>query len=93
MLTLTENARTAVQNIAEQAGLPEDGGLRIAQSEQQAGSFELSLVPGPVDGDQVIESEGTKVYVEPETSEALSDQQLDATATEDGTGFLLAPQG
>lgn len=92
MLTLTDNAREAVQDIAERAGLPAEGGLRIAQSQQETGSFELSLVPEPVDGDDVIESEGTRVFVEPSTAEALADQQLDAAATDEGTGFLLAPQ-
>ena len=45
MLTLTDNARHAVQDIATRAGLPDDGGLRIAKSQQESGSFELSLVP------------------------------------------------
>lgn len=93
MLTLTDNARHAVQDIAQRAGLPEEGGLRIAESSQQVGSFELSLVPAPVDGDEVIESEGARVFVEPSTSTVLADQQLDAAPSEEGTGFLLAPQG
>jgi Fe-S cluster assembly iron-binding protein IscA len=93
MLTLTDNARHAVQDIATRAGLPDDGGLRIAKSQQEAGSFELSLVPAPVDGDQVIDSEGTRVFVESETSEVLADQQLDAAASPEGVGFMLAPQG
>lgn len=92
MLILTDNARHAVADIAQKAGLPEDGGLRIAQSTEQAGSFELSLVAGPVEGDDVIEAEGTRVFVESETSTALADQQLDAMPSEDGVGFLLAPQ-
>ncbi len=33
MLTLTENARHAVEDIAERAGLPEAGGLRIAEAD------------------------------------------------------------
>ena len=93
MLTLTDNARHAVQDIATRAGLPEQGGLRIAQSSEQVGSFELSLVAEPVAGDALVEAEGAKVYIEPQTSAALEDQQLDAAPTEDGTGFLLAPQG
>ncbi|MBC7290774.1 MAG: Fe-S cluster assembly protein HesB [Actinotalea sp.] len=93
MLTLTDNARHAVQDIATRAGLPDDGGLRIAQSQQEAGSFELSLVPAPVDGDQVIDAEGTRVFVESQTSEVLADQQLDAAASPEGVGFMLAPQG
>lgn len=93
MLTLTDNARHALQDIAEKAGLPDDGGLRIAQSQEQTGSFELSLVPSPAEGDDVIEAEGTRVFVEPTTSTVLADQQLDATASGEGVGFLLAPQG
>ena len=93
MLTLTDNARHAVQDIANRAGLPQEGGLRIAESEQQVGSFELSLVPAPVDGDEVIEDEGARVFVEPTTSTVLADQQLDAAPAGDGTGFMLAPQG
>lgn len=91
MLTLTDNARSAVQDIAQRAGLPEDGGLRIAEA-SQAGNFELSLVAAPVDGDEVIEAGGARVYVEPTTSEMLADQKLDAVPSPEGTGFLLAPQ-
>ena len=93
MLTLTDNARHAVQDIATRAGLPDEGGLRIAQSAEQSGSFELSLVAEPVAGDALIEADGTKVYVEPQTAAVLEDQQLDAAATVDGASFLLAPQG
>jgi Fe-S cluster assembly iron-binding protein IscA len=92
MLTLTDNARHAVQDIAARAGLPEEGGLRIVESTEQVGSFELSLVPAPFDGDEVIEAEGTHVYVEPTTATILSDQQLDAAPSAEGTGFLLAPR-
>ncbi len=91
MLALTENARTAVENIAARAGLPEEGGLRIAET-TTPGSFELSLVTAPADGDEVIEAGGARVFVEPTTSEVLSDQQLDATPSPEGTGFVLAPR-
>ncbi|MCL3863129.1 adhesin [Actinotalea sp. K2] len=93
MLTLTDNARHAVQDISQRAGLPDEGGLRIAESTAQVGNFELSLVPAPVEGDEVIEAEGARVFVEPTTSTVLADQQLDAAPSAEGTGFLLAPQG
>lgn len=91
MLTLTDNARVAVQDIATRAGLPEEGGLRIAVAAQE-GAYELSLVAAPVDGDQVVEAGDAKVFVEPTVSELLTDQQLDAVPSPEGTGFLLAPQ-
>lgn len=91
MLTLTDNARAAVQDIATRAGLPEDGGLRIAAS-PQAGAFELSLVAEPVDGDDVIDAGRAHVFVEPATSERLADQELDAVPSAEGTDFMLTPQ-
>ncbi|WP_199424372.1 adhesin [Actinotalea solisilvae] len=92
MLTLTPNARHAVRDIAARAHLSRRGGLRIAESRERAGAFEVSLVEEPVEGDEVIEADGARVYVEPRTSSVLADQQLDAAASPEGTGFLLAPR-
>ena len=91
MLTLTDNARHAVQDIAVLAGLPEEGGLRIVETDAP-GSFELTLVPAPEDGDLVLEADGARVFDEPTPSTILADQTLDAAPTPEGTGFLLAPQ-
>jgi iron-sulfur cluster assembly protein len=92
MLTLTDNARFAVQDIATRAGLPEEGGLRIVESDSQTGAFELTLVAAPVEGDDVIDAGTAHVYVERATAEILADQKLDAVPSPEGTGFLLAPQ-
>ncbi len=91
MLTLTENAAHAVHDLTERAGLPADGGIRIAES-PEGGAFDLALVPAPVEGDALIEQEGARVFVEPAAGEALAEQQLDAQATDEGTGFTLTPQ-
>ena len=92
MLTLTDNARTAVQDLTRQAQLPQEGGLRIAASPSVQGSLELSLVPAPVEGDDVIEEAGARVFVEPQASDVLADQTLDAETTPEGAGFSLRPQ-
>ncbi|VTR75450.1 MULTISPECIES: adhesin [Cellulomonas] len=94
MLTVTENASTAVRDLTTRAGLPESGGLRIAESEQQLGAFDLALVPEAVPGDEVIATEGATVFVPPTTAEALADLTLDADPAT-GTGgpaFTLAPR-
>lgn len=94
MLTLTENASSAVRDLTSRAGLPDSGGLRIAESEQQLGSFELALVPEAVPGDEVIDSGGATVFVSEQTSTLLSDLTLDADPSATGSpGFTLAPQG
>ncbi|GEL45992.1 adhesin [Cellulomonas hominis] len=93
MLTLTENASTAVRDLTSRAGLPESGGLRIAESQQQLGSFELALVPEAVPGDEVIASDGATVFVPQETATVLADLTLDADPSATGSpGFTLAPQ-
>jgi Fe-S cluster assembly iron-binding protein IscA len=92
VLTLTENARSAVEDLTTQAGLPDSGGLRIAESTERAGTLELALVTEPLPGDAVVTAGAATVYVEPRTAEALADQQLDAESGDARAGFRLAPQ-
>ncbi|WP_125772994.1 iron-sulfur cluster biosynthesis family protein [Antribacter gilvus] len=92
MLTVTDNARTAVQDLAQQAGVPAEGGLRIAQAADQPGNFELALVPAPQPNDQVVDSGATHVFVEAEAAPALDALTLDADPAAQGPGFVLTPQ-
>jgi iron-sulfur cluster assembly protein len=93
MLTLTDNARAAVEDLTTRAGVPDGGGLRIAESAPESGDFQLALVPSPQPDDAVVESGEARVFVEPTTSIALANLTLDTDprATE-GPGFVLTPQ-
>jgi Fe-S cluster assembly iron-binding protein IscA len=91
MLTLTDNARDAVHDLAVKAGVPDGGGLRIAESTDHDGSFELALVPRPEPDDAVVESGGTLVFVESATVQALSGLVLDtAPVPDDAPGSARA---
>ncbi len=92
MLTVTDNARAAVEDLAMQAGVPSEGGLRIAQSAGQPGNFELALVPAPQPEDQVVEEGVTHVFVEKEAAPALDALTLDTDPEAQGPGFVLTPQ-
>jgi Fe-S cluster assembly iron-binding protein IscA len=92
MLTLTENARTAVTDLATQAGVAPDGGLRIVESPVTAGSLELSVVPAPEPGDEVVQEDEAHVFVAGSTAPALANLTLDVDASSPGTAFVLAPQ-
>ncbi|PZR51775.1 Fe-S cluster assembly protein HesB [Xylanimonas oleitrophica] len=93
MLTVTDNARTAVEDLAQQAGVPSEGGLRIAQSAGQPGNFELALVPAPLPDDQVVDEAGaTHVFVEKDAAPALDALTLDTDPAAQGPGFVLTPQ-
>ncbi len=91
MLTVTETAQTAIKSISEQAGLPATGGVRIAMSDGGT-DVQMALAPEPVDGDQVVENEGARVFLPNETAVLLETQELDAAQTPEGTGFTLRAQ-
>lgn len=94
MLTLTENASTVIHDLTSRAGLPDTGGLRIAESGAQQGGFELALVAAPNPEDEVVTEGAATVYLAPAAAETLSNQCLDvdSSAAQQGAAFTLAPQ-
>jgi iron-sulfur cluster assembly protein len=93
MLTLTDSAVTAIRNLTAQPELPDETGLRIMSQDQGGPAFQVTLAETPVDGDQVIEAEGARVFLEPGAAMALDDKSLDAQIDDEGTvAFTLAEQ-
>jgi len=94
VLTLTDQAVTAIRNLTARAGLPPDTGLRIAPEGGEARGLALTLADAPQAGDQVIEASDVHVFVQPEASAVLDDKALDAQISEDGeVSFTLQDQG
>jgi iron-sulfur cluster assembly protein len=81
MLTLTPTASEAVRQIVAQgaAGQPTAEGVPL----------ELSLVNGPQEEDQEVDTADTHVYLEPRVAEVLDDKVLDARVEQDGVGFSI----
>jgi Fe-S cluster assembly iron-binding protein IscA len=93
MLTLTDSAVTAIRNLTAQPELPDETGLRIMSQDQGGPAFQVTLAETPADGDQVIEAEGARVFLEPGAAVALDDKSLDAQVDDEGTvAFTLAEQ-
>ena len=93
MLTLTDGAVSAIRNLTSQPELPEETGLRIMAQPEGGPAFQVTLADSPVTGDQVIESQGARVFLEPDAAAALGDKSLDAQVDEQGTvAFTLAEQ-
>ena len=91
MLALTETAKAAIVGITAEAGLPRTGGVRIALAEE-SDRIELSLVLKPEAGDDVIDAEGARVFVEEAASPLLAEHVLDAEESRVGIGFALLAQ-
>jgi iron-sulfur cluster assembly protein len=91
MLTLTDNAATAVKTISSQIPA-EGGGLRIRDTGPDTG-FELALAPSPEAGDAVVETDGARVFVDAAANDALDGRILDAEVDENGSvRFALGVQ-
>jgi iron-sulfur cluster assembly protein len=91
MLTLTENASTAVKNIAERTIGNESGGLRISASTDGGPSFAVAVTPAPAPTDQVVESDGARVFLDETAAAAVGDKVLDAEVDAEGAvRFALA---
>lgn len=94
MLTLTENAVRAIRSLtAQETDVADVGGLRIMSGGDQASTLQLTLAPSPIAGDEVVESDGARVFVEPAASGVLADKALDAAVDDEGgVAFSLARQ-
>jgi iron-sulfur cluster assembly protein len=84
MLTLTDNAVSAIRALISQPEQPPESGLRIMGQGEGVPPFELALADTPTDGDQVIEDNGARVFLASDAAAVLADKSLDAEVDEQG---------
>jgi Fe-S cluster assembly iron-binding protein IscA len=87
VLTLTDQAVDVVRGLTQSPQAPENAGLRLAPG---GDGLELSVVSDPAPGDDVIDEGGVRVFVEPQASQLLDEQTLDANVTDGQVSFFLA---
>ncbi len=83
MLTMTDNAILVIRDLTEQQDVAEAGGLRIA-ADAAAGSLSIELVPQPVQGDQVVDNQGARIFLDADAAQLLNDTSVDAAVDEEG---------
>jgi iron-sulfur cluster assembly protein len=85
VLTLTENATAVIKNITEGQEQPDGTGLRIVQQgAAEEAELALTTAPTPEPGDQVVEDQGARVFLEETAAQTLDDKVLDAQVDESG---------
>jgi iron-sulfur cluster assembly protein len=90
MVTLTNNAATAIRNLTDQPDIPAGAGLRMAPAAGR-GSLTLSLAAAPTEGDAVVESDGALLFLDPDVADVLGDKTVDAGTDPDGQwNFTIA---
>jgi iron-sulfur cluster assembly protein len=93
MLTLTQTAAEAVEELIARVPLAEDGGVRIRDTGSSEG-FELSVVPAPEATDTVVREGGARVFLDETAASILENRVLDAELSNDGAvRFALGDKG
>jgi Fe-S cluster assembly iron-binding protein IscA len=96
MLVLTEAAAEAVKSITSTSPAPAEAGLRIASNTPEPGTpaaLQVSTTAVPGEDDQVVETSGARVFLEPQAAIYLEDKVLDAQVDEQGEAhFALGIQ-
>ncbi|SBT52616.1 HesB/IscA family protein [Micromonospora auratinigra] len=83
MLTMTDNAVLVIRDLAAQQDVAEAGGLRIA-ADTEAGSLSIELVEEPIQGDQVVDTQGARIFLDADAAELLNDTSVDAVVDDEG---------
>ena len=88
MLAMTTAAAEAIRYLTE--ALPDGAGLRVSLERPGNGTepeFALGVADGPDEDDDVVETEGARVFLEPAVSGYFTDKVLDAQ----GDTFTFGP--
>lgn len=88
MLTLTGPAVEAIRTLTTAPGRADTSGLRIWHSDT-SGSLGLTVAAEPQSGDQIIETEGIRVFMQPEAATMLRNKAMDAYEDELGFAFQI----
>ncbi len=91
MLVLTQQAKEVIKEMV--AEVAPDGGLRITAAGSNGDSaLEFDLAPSPGPGDEVVEEDGAKIFLDPSAAEVLAGKTLDVEEHGDHFHFSLEEQ-
>ncbi len=88
-ITVTANAVAEVQKFMEEQGATAEAGLRVAVLPGGCSGFQygLNIEDEPQADDDVLESNGLKLFVDPFSGQYLDGVEIDYVTTMMGSGF------
>jgi Fe-S cluster assembly iron-binding protein IscA len=93
LLALTNNAALVIQSLTNSPELPGSAGLRITAQPEDQQSLSLAVAAEPTAGDEVVEEQGARVFLEESASSMLEEMVLDAEVDAQGSvQFFLGSQ-
>jgi Fe-S cluster assembly iron-binding protein IscA len=93
MLALTDNAVEVVKQIVAVESPGEAAGLRmIAEQGGAQPHLQLSVAAMPGEDDEIVETQGARVFLEPNAASLLDDKLLDASVEQNEISFTIVDQ-
>jgi iron-sulfur cluster insertion protein len=90
MVLLTEMAAKKVQDLRLEEGKPDWGlRLKVVGGGCSGFSYELGWDDAPQEGDQVAESQGVKVFIDPMSVQYVDGVEIDYVDSLYGSGFSI----
>jgi Fe-S cluster assembly iron-binding protein IscA len=89
MLAVTEQAATVIRAIADRPELPDGAGLRIASDAGADAGLSVAAAAEPEEGDEVVDENGARVFVDAGVTSLLADKILDARVDDRGGAEFL----
>ncbi len=84
MFTMTQEARAVVRRVTAHPRLGDESGLRIASQDEQTDALGVGMAAGPRRGDEVVEHDGARVYLDEEAVPRVRGRLLDAVTEDSG---------
>ena len=90
-ITVTQTAVTEVRKFMEDQGAGEEAGLRVAVLPGGCSGFQygLNIEDGVQEDDEIHESNGIRLFVDPFSSQYLDGVEIDYVTTMMGAGFTF----
>lgn len=87
-LAVSQDAATLVRHLVETAGLPAGAGVRIVIDSHHH-SLSMGLARGPEPQDEVISSDGARLFLSQPATGRLRHRTLRAELTDDRSAFFI----
>jgi iron-sulfur cluster assembly accessory protein len=90
-ITVTPTAIAEVQKFIEEQGATQDAGLRVAVLPGGCSGFQygLNIEDEAQDDDEILETNGIKLFVDPFSGQYLDGVEIDYVTTMMGSGFTF----
>jgi iron-sulfur cluster assembly protein len=84
MFTMTQKARAVVRRVTAHPRLGRESGLRIASQDGGTDALGVGMAAGPEHGDEVVERDGARVFLDEEAVPRVRGRLLDAVTEDSG---------